>query len=232
MVNFIGICDDDLKCVENLQAILQIILKEADMEWKIKTYTSGTDLLKDINNLRIVFLDIEMPDLDGIETGKYIIQKNPDCKVIIASGIIERFKEAFHINALRFVTKPFQIEELREALQTALGYMYDDEIALYYNRVSYAIKVKQIGVIRAINGYTEYLVSGKWYRKDITLEEAYKYVNPDFFTRISRNEIVNLSKISSYKNDLIRLEDYQTKASRRMKKIFEKRLVDFDLKYN
>ena len=45
--------------------------------------------------------------MDGIDVGKEILRQNPGCRIIIASGEWERFKEGYVIRAVRFVTKPF-----------------------------------------------------------------------------------------------------------------------------
>ena len=43
-------------------------------------------LLREIENFDIVFLDLRMPQMDGIDVGKEILRRNPGCRSIIASG--------------------------------------------------------------------------------------------------------------------------------------------------
>ena len=65
-----------------------------------------------------------MPQMDGIDVGKEILRQNPGCRIIIASGEWERFKEGYVIRAVRFVTKPFDEEEIAEALAEASNMAY------------------------------------------------------------------------------------------------------------
>ena len=62
--------------------------------------------------------------MDGIDVGKEILRQNPGCRSIIASGEWERFKEGYVIRAVRFVTKPFDEEEIAEALAEASNMAY------------------------------------------------------------------------------------------------------------
>ena len=72
-----------------------------------------------------MFLDVDMPDMDGLEVGRKLREMGIDCPLIIETGMVERFKEAFAIGALRYVTKAFSeggIGEARAGLvRTALA---------------------------------------------------------------------------------------------------------------
>lgn len=69
---YIGICDDQIKIVRVLEKVIADIQKEWSCEWEIDVFTSGRELLKSIQKMDAVFLDIEMPGMDGIQVGKEI----------------------------------------------------------------------------------------------------------------------------------------------------------------
>ena len=73
---YIGICDDEREVALELQEYIEKELSKRNIQWKSRIFLSGEELLKEVEKLSIVFLDIEMPGLDGIETGKRIKQKN------------------------------------------------------------------------------------------------------------------------------------------------------------
>lgn len=228
----IGICDDKQEAVFALQKYIEDDIQRRKEDWEIRSFSSGGELLQKIEELSIVFLDIEMPNLDGIETGREILKRNPDCKIIMATGIQERFKEAFQIRAVRFVTKPFQKEEVEEALNAALNRVWEQTtIELSMKRISYQISQKRIAYVRAINGYTEYAVDGQWMRKEITLNEAEKLLDNHVFSRISRQYLVNLAYVRNYKNGSFLLGDKRFQVARRMKKDFEQKYMEYDLRY-
>ena len=120
-----------------------------------------------MERIDILFLDIEMPYMDGIDVGMQIFKNNKKCKIIMASGREDRFKESFKINAFRFVSKPYQTEEIEEALESCFQtYVGMSVIQLYNHRVLHDIQQKDIMYIRAYDGYIEAQIGNKTMRRD------------------------------------------------------------------
>jgi two-component system response regulator (stage 0 sporulation protein F) len=71
----------------------------------------------------LVLLDMKIPGMDGLEILKKIKEINPDIKVIMmtAYGELDMIKEATDLGALMHFTKPFDIEEMRIAVNMQLG---------------------------------------------------------------------------------------------------------------
>ena len=232
----VGICDDEPLVAE---ALKRNILEIADRNgWNINVsyYESGNELLEAVDVLQAVFLDIDMPQMDGIETGKRIGEKNPECKIIMATGRADRFKDAFRIQAFRFVTKPFDEDEIEEALQAVINTQIGLEtIELYEKRNSYQIPQKDILYITAYDGYSEFVVSGRdtnrILRKDCSLLELEQELSKELFFRVSRQYIVNLGKITEYAKGSIHIQGKKIVISRRKKKEFEQAYLEYDLRY-
>lgn len=228
----IGICDDRQEAVVELKKYIEASVREREENCEIRCFSSGNELLQNIEELTTVFLDIDMPVLDGIQTGREILKRNPNCQIIMATGMVERFKEAFQIRAVRFVTKPFIQNEVEEALDTVLNnFLEQKTVDLYFNRNVYQILQSEIVYVRAINGYTEYAVNGRWMRKEVTLEEADQFLDFRIFARISRQFIVNLAYVESYKNGEIILDGICFQVSRRLRKEFEQKYIEYDLRF-
>lgn len=70
----------------------------------------------------LVLLDMKIPGMDGLEILKHIKKINPDIKVIMmtAYGELDMIKEATESGALMHFTKPFDIDELRNAVNAEL----------------------------------------------------------------------------------------------------------------
>ena len=227
----VGIYDDSQEAILELRRCIEAGMYAWEKDFEIKCFSSGEELLKEIEELKVVFLDIDMPVLDGIQTGKEILKLNPQCKIIIATGIVERFKEVFQLKAVRFVTKPFVQAEVTEALEAVLNNDFEKTIHLYLNRNAYQILQREITYVRAFNGYTEYAVKGHWMRKDVTLETAEQMLDARIFARISRQFIVNLAYVEKYKNGEISFDGQSFRVSRRNRKNFEHKYIEYDLKY-
>ena len=70
----IAIIDDDEKALENLKEKIESYRQSTKCEFCIRTYTSGKEYLKEDPNTDILFLDIEMPEMNGIEIAKKYVK--------------------------------------------------------------------------------------------------------------------------------------------------------------
>lgn len=228
----IGICDDQLVILQQLQKILSEICEEKGITPEFFAFSDGNEMLEQIDKIQVAFLDIEMPQMDGIELGKRIKERNPKCKVIMATGMVERFKEAFQIQALRFITKPFDKEEVSEALEAALeGLTFSKKLEVYAERNKYEIREEEIVYIKAYDGYVHVYIGERVYRKNCSLDELEEVLNPRIFVRISRDLILNLRWGQYDGKGKIRVKEELFLCSRRRKKEFEQKFVEFDLNY-
>lgn len=229
---YIGICDDQIKIVRVLEKVIADIQKEWSCEWEIDVFTSGRELLKSIQKMDAVFLDIEMPGMDGIQVGKEIRRQNPDCRIIMATGREDRVKEAFHIQAFRFVTKPFDKEEIQEALSAVLNRnIGTDAMELFYKRNACMVQQRDIHYIQAQDSYSEFVTGSQIFRKEVSLNDLEECLDDRMFCRIHKRYIINLHWVEEFKDGVMHIGGKRFIVSRRKKKEIEKKYVDYDLKY-
>ncbi|WP_458124858.1 response regulator [Paenibacillus sp. Z3-2] len=85
---------------------------------------NGKIALEIVNNDKpdLVLLDMKIPGMDGLEILKHIKEIDPDIKVIMmtAYGELDMIKEATDLGALMHFTKPFDIDEMRVAVNMQL----------------------------------------------------------------------------------------------------------------
>ena len=229
---WIAICDDQMEIAKQLQSIVQDICVENKISIQTKVFYDSRELLNSIEECSIVFLDLDMPEMDGIELGKRIIENNLDCKIIVATGRVDRYKEAFTIQALRFVTKPFDKKEIEEALLTALVKKVGNGIiTAFMNRISYDINESNIVYLMAYNGYVEIVTGNGRYRKDTSLDSLECDLDKRIFVRIHKGYIVNLQWIKGFDSTSVFLINQSLPLSRRKRKVLEQKFIEFDLKY-
>ena len=141
----IGICDDLKAAVLELQGIIEEYCRKKEITADIVTFDRGEEALLHIDSVDILFLDMEMPGMDGIETGKEILKKKKDCKIIMETSHEERFKEAFYIKAYRFASKPFSIPEIESCLEDAIHtFIGSDVVELWESRKMCSVAQKDI----------------------------------------------------------------------------------------
>ena len=228
----IGICDDEEMILKTLYGLVEQAVRKTGLEFEILVFSSGKDLLQQAEELEIAFLDIEMPEVDGIETGRMLRQRNSECEIIMATGIEKRYKEAFHVRALRFVTKPFEPSEIEEAIEACLKRRIGIEtVDVYRNRNFCQVHQKDIVYVISYGSYVELLAKGKRFRKEASMEEMEKILETQLFFRADRKYLVNFGHVDDYKNGIVTIGKEDIKVSRRSKKEFERAYIEFDLKY-
>lgn len=228
----IGICDDKEFVAKKLQRIVEGLCEKNKWNWEVKIFLSGNEMLQDLAEISIAFVDIEMPEMDGIELGRIIKEQKASCKIIMATGNLERFKEAFYINAIRYVTKPFDEAEIEEALEVAIGSNLGElTLEVYQQRNKYQLRQADIQYIESFNGYAEIVSYDQVFRKDVSLDDLETMLDERLFVRINRKNIVNLLFVRPCKTTNVQINNVEMVVSRRKKKDFERKYVEFELKY-
>jgi len=89
----------------------------------VDTAASGREALDKVRDRSYdaVILDLAMPDMDGIETLKRLIEGNPDLQVILLTGhaTVQKGVEAVQLGAMSFLEKPAEIQKLMETINEA-----------------------------------------------------------------------------------------------------------------
>ena len=228
----IAICDDVVEQTFMLQMFIREYFERDHAEYMLSIFSFGEELLQNVRQLDIVFLDIEMPGQDGIETGRKIRYMNCKCRIIMATVMVERMKDAFFIEAFRFIVKPFDCSEVMEALDACMKRVLGSaHLSLYYNRIEYEVHQSEIQYVVTYDSYCEYRVKNKMLRSEDSLRKLEKQLDKRLFFRIHRKYIVNMAQVQSYQNGILRMKDVKLPVSRRRKKDFEHAYMEFDLKY-
>ena len=192
----IAICDDVVEQTLMLQAYIRDYCEKSHAEYKMHIFVSGEELVSEVERFDIVFLDIEMPGLDGIETGREIRAKNCKCRIIMATVMVERMREAFFIEAFRFIVKPFERAEVEEALDACMRRVLgSSNISLFCDRIEYIIHQSEIRYVVTYDSYCEYRVKDKVLRSEDSLKKLEQTLDRRLFFRINRKYIVNMAQV-------------------------------------
>ena len=197
----IGICDDDMKTLLSLKETVTEYCKSKGLEGEVHLFASGGELLALSGHLDLLFLDIEMPGLDGIEVGKRFRRKNGRCKIVMETCREDRVLDAFHLEACRFLLKPLKRQDVWEALNVfAKSLVGSSTITLWEMRQRVEVSQRDIVYAQTYDSYTEYIVGDHLMRSERSLLELERELDPRLFFRINKKYIVNFSYIESYDN--------------------------------
>ena len=228
----IAVCDDEELVRQKLTKILRKIFEKEQILCDICEFSSGLELLEHAKEIQLLFLDMDMPGLDGIDVGIKISELNPWCQIVIASGREDRFKETYKVKPLGFISKPFEEDEIREIVQSYDVASFGREIIeVFRDRQSYQIQQKEIQYIAAFNGYVEMFVDGELYRKNISLNQLEKILVKDIFYKVHKSYIVNLFWVKEIYEKEVLVGNIKIPLSRRQGKDINCAYLKFDVKY-
>ena len=230
----IALCDDNKLAVNQLEELIQEYLENKKIEATLLSFFDAEEVLHCTEEVDILFLDIDMPGKDGIQVGQELRKRGSRCKIIMATGREDRFKETYRFAPFRFATKPFVKEEIEEYLEDVMKtFVGRNRVEFYKARIPYNIEEHQIQYMRAYDGYVEAKINGRdgLLRKETSLTKQEEELDMRLFYRVSREYMVNMYYIEDYRSGIVNVCGLQIKVSRRNKKDFEKRFQEFDLKY-
>lgn len=112
----IGVCDDQKEIRE---MILEKIKKLYPAE-DLRAYGSGQEVLDALHLPDILFLDIQMPTMDGMETARELRKRNRQAIIIFVTVTQDYVFASFDVEAFHYLVKPFDDEKFEEVLHNAV----------------------------------------------------------------------------------------------------------------
>ena len=200
MINCIAIDDEPLA----LQLVQEYCSKISFLKLdKIFTNTDEAKKYLQENTVDLLFLDIQMPDINGMQFYKNLTQKPP---VIFTTAYKDYAAEGFNVDAVDYLLKPFEYDRFLKACYKAKEYiefLSSQEIQLnsIFVKVNYEImkiNLKDIDLIEALDDYIKIFIKPNPVLTLMTLKSIQEKLPTRDFVRVHRSFIVPLAKIEKF----------------------------------
>ena len=207
------IADDE----PGMRLILRKMIARAEGYELVGEARDGEELLAMFERLRpqVVFLDVDMPVMNGVACANLIQDEDPTCVLIFATAHEEYRSDAFAVYAFDYLLKPFRMERVLETLNRIRGrlmatcqYSQDTEppepqrtkpanrIMLKHRDGVTFISMEDIVLVQREERSTVYYTAdGNGYYTSDTLSETEARLDPAMFFRCHRSYIINLNRI-------------------------------------
>lgn len=213
----IAVCDDEKPFREQMKEILQEYMREHGVYYKIDTFQSGEELLDlgiELNQYRVIFLDINMEEMDGLATARRIREHNIDIFIVFVTAFVHYSVEGYQVNAIRFLlkgTKNLQgyVAECMDAIYQKMQYevdwrefdFIDGRKKVSLNRILY--------VESSLHKLNFHVMEDKMvsYILYDTLNHLEKYIESKYFLRCHQSFLVNMKYIKSLRHYEVILYD-------------------------
>lgn len=196
------------------------------LEWKLKTYVSEVEITTctsptkaldviSILNPDIVFLDIQMPEMNGFTFLENLT--NRDFALIFTTGFDDFALKAIKENAVDYLLKPIEKIELIAAVDKARKNVYKENLAIRAEAIMntmkpathkinisadgkiYFLEAKDVVMLQSDKNHTTiFLVSNKQISVSRTLKEVEKKFCAPIFYRVHNSYLVNLTHVKEY----------------------------------
>lgn len=201
----IGVCDDQ----KEIREMIVDKVKKSYPAQEVVSYESGQELLDASCLPDILFLDIQMPEMDGMETARKLRRLNRQMIIIFVTVTKDYVFQSFDVGAFHYLVKPFDDEKFAEVLQNAVR-QYEEQ----HREVAGAVKKKPSLMITAKGEHItiplEDVVYAEVFNRKITIhtmtedieyygkmKELEKKAGDDFY-RSHRSYLVNFNFIRKY----------------------------------
>lgn len=205
----VAVCDDESQICELMRDKIQKYYFARKINPSVTTFSSGEEVLEsDLERIDVLFLDVDMPGLNGLKTAKAIRKKNKDMIIIFLTAYSEFVFESFKVDAFRYLIKPVKDSELSETLEAVQKKLCEPEeyLSFQFQNEMYSIRYSDIIYIEGMRDKIWIYCKDTTYRWRGTFRNLNELLKNRGFFQVHRSYIINMNKIRKYSSESVFLE--------------------------
>lgn len=210
----IGICDDDLAFCGQLEEALLTYCPKIQMKIELFTFLSGTELLTTVHTdgpFDIIFLDIELSDISGVNIGKILRSDlgNEITQIVYVSSQTSYAMQLFQIRPMDFLIKPVSENDIARIMNTYYRLFIEGAHFFEYKsgKTSHRVDEKHILYFQSegktVHIYTTF-GTDTFYEK---LSDIEKRLNPNVFFNVHKSFVINWNHVAEFHLNYITLNN-------------------------
>lgn len=232
----ISICDDDENELKDITLLTEKYFKNTKMSVQIVKFQRAAALLsyeESHGGSDVYFLDVIMPETDGIALGRILHEKNPDAFILYLTNSREFAIEAFTVKAFSYLLKPVSEPDLFHELDLLLAKVNRPEPQIQI-RGKNGIQFVMLRDVTAVEYFNHHLiyhttggaVEGFQQREafDVSVSE---FMKSGRFLKVSASHIINAGHIRSVDGDAFIMDDGSVYKITRRFSDAKKKYLDF-----
>lgn len=204
----------------------------------LNTFNNAESAIVFLQNTEIdlIFLDINMPGMNGIEFAR-TIPKNT--LVIFTTAYSEYAVDSYELDAVDYLVKPIETTRFRKAVDKAIVYhdllmneeskrvekVADDYLFVKSDRRFYKVNLADILFIEALKDYIIIQMENNRIITRMTIKNIYEWLPKDVFMRVNRSFIVSITKIDSFDHNDLCIQKYEIAIGNAYKDSFISKMI-------
>lgn len=189
------ICEDIKAHLTYLEELLQELSEEMQWSLTIESFENGEELLAALENNvpEVVFADIELPGMDGIELGKEMLRIAPQVCLVLLTAFAEYAIRGYETRAYRYLLKPAKAEEVKQVILDVLARKeLDKQLVVRNAEEERLISLRSIRYMKAEDKYIVIRTTEGDFLDRLSLLHYEEILQDTGFFRIHRKYLVNM----------------------------------------
>ena len=207
----IAVCENDAADSAAICEILNRYMEQNGYAGEVRTFESGEDLLSafSLGAFDVIFLDIYMGGISGIETAKRIRRIDPTCALIFITSSPDHALEGFSVRASAYAVKPIREKDLQTALFQCREIFLRNAryMEIRADRVDMRLPLIKIVYIEMFDKSALFHTTNGVYKTRMTMDEIERYLGGKPFYRCHQSYIVNMNHIEQVEGQDILMKD-------------------------
>lgn len=225
----IALCEDEQLQRKSIKNYIDMSLLNRNYE--IFEFKSGEELIANYpQKLDILFLDIQMDKINGMDTARKIRTFDNNVEIIFITGIWDYVQEGYEVRAYRYIIKPIDFNSFETQINLCIKEIENQKrpsIVSTYKREVNKIEIGSILYIETDNRNTLIHTSQKSYRSNMGISKLEKHLEGSIFFRCHNSFLINLEYINKIGQDSVFLGEYEIQVSRHKMKELKIQFTSF-----
>lgn len=227
----IAIVDDEQQVRETLKSYLQKFEQENGYNFKIIPFCSGNELLENYsNNFDIIFFDIDMPGLNGIDTAKKIRETDNNVIILFVTNIAQYAINGYEVAAVDYMLKPISYMDFSMKVARALRRINEykkEQVLLNVADGARAVQIDKIVYIEILSHYLEVHCVEESIKVRGSMHSIEESLLKNNFYRIHKSYLVNLAYVKAVKSSMLIVGDASLPLGRKYKQNFMQEYMQY-----
>ena len=200
----IAICDDEKVFREELTSYLTKYKFERHLCIDVCQFSNGQDLLNTNEIFDIVFLDYQMPGIDGLDVARKLRLKNIVCNIVFVTNYPHFVFESFEVQPYRFFVKPLLEEQLISLMNAFIAQQkLLSPIIVINDNEQKIVSAKDILYLEGDGKYCTIRTTTNTYHSSKTLARVHALLPQHCFYRTHKSYVINLYCVDSFSEKCI-----------------------------